>query len=221
MLRSCCTPIPSGGITLYAQWTPTAWSVIPSPNVMAGGKLDSVSCLNQANCTAVGYSWNGGVHIVVYDSLVESWNGTDWSIIPSPNPSGFAPYPWIELKGISCLSTIFCTAVGSAEKIFDPSTEQTLVESWNGTKWSIIPSPNPSGSSGVGLNAISCVSATHCTAVGGSSTGTLVESWNGTKWSIIPSPNPSGASGVGIECDLLCLRHPLHGGRWDFDGNPR
>src|SRR5215471_2266487 len=59
--------------------------------------------------------------------------------------------------------------------------------------WSIVPSPNfRPATHGNDLNAVSCVSATHCIAVGDefgtpghSSPGrALIESWNGTRWSM-------------------------------------
>ena len=40
----------------------------------------------------------------------------------------------------------------------------TLIEKWNGTKWSLVRTPNPPGL-GV-LGGVVCPSPTHCTAVG-------------------------------------------------------
>ncbi len=39
-----------------------------------------------------------------------------------------------------------------------------MIESWDGTSWSVVPSPNPATDDG--LEGVSCVSATACTAVG-------------------------------------------------------
>ena len=72
--------------------------------------------------------------------------------------------------------------------------DKTLVERWNGTSWSIVTSPNPSGATFAVLSGVSCPSTTSCYAVGESALDkTLVEHWNGTSWSIVASPNPSGA----------------------------
>ncbi|MGH3401166.1 MAG: hypothetical protein ACRDRJ_01375 [Streptosporangiaceae bacterium] len=43
---------------------------------------------------------------------------------------------------------------------------RALVQNWNGTKWSVTAAPNPVAGIG-GFNAVSCTSATACTAVGG------------------------------------------------------
>ena len=56
-----------------------------------------------------------------------------------------------------------CTAVGVSGN--SSGVTSTLIESWNGTRWSVVPSPSP-GTGGNDLYGVSCVSATACTAVG-------------------------------------------------------
>ncbi|HMK99982.1 MAG TPA: Ig domain-containing protein, partial [Acidimicrobiales bacterium] len=106
-----------------------------------------------------------------------------------------------------------CTAVGD---YWNGTSDQTLVESWNGASWFILSSPN-SGTSDNILYGVSCVSQTSCTAVGqysnGTSDQTLVESWNGfvasnSSWSIVPSPNSgiynNSLSGVSCVSQTSC-----------------
>jgi hypothetical protein len=62
----------------------------------------------------------------------------------------------------------------------------------NSCKWSVVPSPNPNGNSG--LSAVAAVSATDVWAVGtsGSQRGsgqTVIEQWDGTQWSVVQSPS--------------------------------
>ena len=74
---------------------------------------------------------------------------------------------------MSCSSPAACTAVGFQSTA---NTEQTLIESWNGSAWSIVPSPNTSPSEVNLLLGVSCSSSSACTAVGGyNGTGTLIE----------------------------------------------
>jgi hypothetical protein len=187
--------------TLIESWNGSAWSIMPSPDTSptADNLLWGVSCTSPTACTAVGSAEVGAD----YDTLIESWNGTVWSIVPSPSLTS----PYAELSGLSCSSQTDCTAVGFE----DTNGEQTLIESWNGTTWSIVPSPNPSsipGLSGDALGAVSCTTSTSCVAVGGNNTisshffQTLIESWDGSTWSVVPSPNGSGsASGLdGVSC---------------------
>src|SRR5205823_4934960 len=70
------------------------------------------------------------------------------------------------------------------------SVTQTLVEHWDGARWSIVPSPNL----GTGYNQLNAVTAVPCSpelwAVGTAGSSTLILHWDGTQWSIISSPNP-------------------------------
>jgi len=177
-------------------------SIVPSPNANAiNNVLSGVSCASASDCTAVG--WH--VHTTKGPSrtLIESWNGTTWSIVPSRNPRSIS-----SLNDVSCVSASDCTAVGSDTGAGIAS--KTLVESWNGTTWTIVPSPNP-GPATSGLGSVSCTSATACTAVGSYLmrkgggrvvVTTLAESWNGTTWSIVPSPNtgPTVSALQGVSC---------------------
>jgi hypothetical protein len=173
--------------TLTESWNGTSWSIVPSPsNGTAPNILYGVACLMAArSCQAVGYYDNSGsIH-----TLIESWNGTSWSIVPSPDNGEAGNY----LLAVSCHRASSCQAVG---QYGDASLgqNQTLIESWNGTRWSLVPSPD-NGTSVNDLLGVSCQSTDSCQAVGlylDQNLGqyqTLVESWNGTSWKIVPSPD--------------------------------
>lgn len=83
-------------------------------------------------------------------------------------------------------------AVGSGPK-------GTLIEHWNGVKWSVLPSPSPG--TGVAkrnaLNGVVAISPTNAWAVGyfdsgpdnfDLTTSALIEHWNGQKWTRVPCP---------------------------------
>jgi len=81
------------------------------------------------------------------------------------------------LSAVSCISRDFCVAVGSFQAptgvypTYGPVKTKTLVESWDGKRWSITPSL------GYGkFTSVSCVSPKDCTAVGNDA---LAESWMG------------------------------------------
>jgi hypothetical protein len=179
---------------LIESWNGTAWSVVPSPQP-GNRALYGVSCTSAASCTAVGVNFVNQPNA----TLVESWNGTRWSVTPNPSPGS-------ELLGVSCVSPTACTAVG--DQLNSQGYYQTLTEFWNGTRWSTVPSPDKGhGTNENFLSGVSCVSATACTAVGQYGVGSsapLVESWNGTRWTIVPAPNRNN-SGVlnGVSCASL------------------
>jgi len=179
---------------LALSWNGKVWSTLPVINRgMYNNALTGVACVAVNFCVAVG-SWSS-IATGKTQTLVESWNGKTWSVVPSPSPTG----PVTALNRVSCVSTRACTAVGHYEDA--QNVEQTLVESWNGRAWSIVPSPD-NGSYDNELTDVSCVSTTSCRAVGSATTvpagafgagginQSFVESWNGKVWTIAENPNP-------------------------------
>jgi hypothetical protein len=165
-------------VTLAERWNGSQWLIQPTPNPQgaADSSLFGVSCTASSACTAVGNSVN---QAGASQALAERWDGTNWTIQPTPSPSQGGGF----LNGVACPSVSSCTAVGV-------SNAGTLAERWDGTRWTIQPTPNASQGGG-GLSGVACPSASSCTAVGSSSAGTLAERWDGTRWTIQPTPNPS------------------------------
>jgi hypothetical protein len=184
------------GTAVLASAQTLRWSVVPSPNRAGDNYLQDVSCASTTACMAVGARFDSS-KVSAYATLVESWNGTSWSVENSPNPG--SSFNWLE--GVSCVSPVMCTAVGYAAN--SSGAYRTLIESWDGTSWSVVHSPNPGPANSQNyLNGVSCTSAVACTAVGYRYNGvfkTLIESWNGTSWSVVPSPTgePSPVPSVG------------------------
>jgi hypothetical protein len=182
--------------TLTEFWNGSAWSIVASRNPAGSASgLSAVSCHSATACMAVGFNIDADSADV---SLTEVWNGSTWSVVPSPNPAGAQSSV---LDGVSCPTASRCLAVGN---YFDSdSVAETLAESWNGSSWSIVASPTPSGSPSSDLYGISCASRSGCLAVGHSYSAsfaakddTLAESWNGSSWSIVASPSPSTTSSL-------------------------
>jgi hypothetical protein len=133
--------------------------------------LTGISCL-PGGCVAVGSSTLSGSQV----TFAESWNGTSWAVLATPNPAGTSSS---ELDAVSCVSSLRCTAVGTG---VTSNGNVTLAEASNGTTWSIQPTPNLTGRFAFSyLNGVSCPSAAACMAVGhdGISSNTLAESWAG------------------------------------------
>jgi hypothetical protein len=159
----------------------TTWSVVKSPLPKFGGELNGVAALAGNNVWAVGQmnstSTAGGFPITI--PLIEHWNGAQWNIVASPNPS---PVLGAQLLGVAAISANNVFAVGTGD----------LVEHWDGAKWSIVASPAFSG--GGTLNAISADSSTDVWAVGANSNGTpLVLHFNGHAWSQVTPVLPTNS----------------------------
>jgi len=199
-------------VPLAERWDGTSWTV-QKPPVPAGAQttqLLGVSCVSASHCVAVGTSDNAKG---ISSPLAEVWNGTAWSIQLTPMPTGGRNNG---LASVSCTSANACTAVGfTGDYGFDSTL--TLAEVWNGTAWSIQPTPNPASPNHANLTSVSCTSPGACIAVG-SAAGfePLAERWDGTSWSLQKPPAPAGATG-GILSGVSCTA----GGRCTAVGNYR
>ena len=177
------------------RWNGTRWVLESVPNP---GPIDTnlfgVSCASATACVAVGTSWTSV-------ALAERWDGSGWTVQPTPNlGSGNTG----TLEAVACVSASACFAVGSRSGAGGTTT--TLAERWDGTQWSVQPTPSPSGARVTStLQAVSCTSATACTAVGGyeraGAAGLFAERWDGTRWSLQVMPRSLGAAGfAGVSC---------------------
>ena len=177
--------------TLVEHWNGTAWSVVPSPNQDFDNSLYGVAAVSANDVWAVG-SYGPSIYIgSTSQTLVEHWNGSVWAVITSPSPGTTYNF----LYGVSAASTNDVWAAGDYYSDIG-STSQTLVEHWNGTAWTVVPSPNQ-GTGANYLYGVASVMANDVWAVGyylsDGTSQTLVEHWNGTQWTLVPSPN-RGAS---------------------------
>ena len=115
--------------------------------------------------------------------------------MPSPNPGG--SYPYHELDGVAAVSSTDAWAVGFSAPNMQFRRARTIIEHWNGSSWTTVPSPNPGGSSGFSaLYGVSAVSSTDVWAVGyyaHNGSRPLVLHWNGARWARVASRSPSFA----------------------------
>ena len=143
--------------------------------------------------------WAVGDYIVAGNvrTLVERWNGTAWTRVPSPSPAS----SYSILSDVAAPSASDAWAVGQSSGNPAGHVFQTLAEHWNGTAWTQATTPNP----GTGNNYLASVAATSATdawAVGSYSTGgddqhTLVEHWDGTVWTQVPIASPNRVAELG------------------------
>jgi hypothetical protein len=224
---------------LIEHWDGVQWSVSqPNTDQFKGtGKvLTAVAAASSSAAWAVGYHTTGSFAAPVYSQLIERWNGTSWSFDHAPR----SPDQHTWLNDVNAVATNDVWAVGV--HTVKPAqgrlrVARTLIEHWNGTAWTVIPSPNigpatdrrtRSGwewASDNRLQSIAVVSADDIWAVGGYAfplhrhnkpyysenyrVMPLAEHWNGTHWKIgprVPSrgttlrivPNPFGRDLPGI-----------------------
>jgi hypothetical protein len=237
------------GLTLAERWNGSEWSIQATENPSGGSSLtmlESVSCPSAKACMAVGTQWVGSERLTV----AERWNGKSWTLVPTISPGSFA-----ELRAVSCRSATVCTAAGtdlvstvaerwngmewtlqesanseaafnalngvacgsaksciavgnSAKSLSGPFS--SLAEGWNGTTWALQTPAGGAGEASSSLQAVSCVTAKACTAVGRYTTTegatlTLANSWNGTGWALETTPNPVGVTHSELGGEVSCV----------------
>jgi hypothetical protein len=172
-------------LTLIEHWNGHQWSIVSSPNQPAANALYSITAISRNNIWAVGSALTSDI---TSDTLVEHWDGAKWSIIPSPNGGSFHNF----LYSVAAASATSIWAVGSySPQAGSTVPSNTLVEHWDGAKWSVVASPNVAGAPGSFLSGVAVVSARDVWAVGyviASQTTALIEHWNGVKWQIVAGP---------------------------------
>jgi RHS repeat-associated protein len=208
--------------TLTEQETGAGWTITPSGNgpTDENNVLYGVDCVSRDYCVAVGLTEEEGVGT---QTLVETWNGRVWSITASPDQGTDLNNT---LSGVSCVSASDCVAVGYYETTSDPSllscttsqgTCDTLIETWNGSSWSITTSPNQ-GSYDTNLLSVSCGASTSCVAVGQYFDGTIIHpfaaTWSGSGWSNASAANAQSDNALlGVSCtsSTFCMSVGYYG----------
>lgn len=169
--------------------SPSPWSIVPSPNEHGANWLASVDASAGDDAWVVGYyiGYEG-----LYETLSAHWDGSAWTLVETPNV-GKGTGDW--LFGVAAVSPSDAWAVGSTAGPWDTYTSTTLIERWNGSAWSVVPSPNPSDDPIYGANLLYDVRAFarnnvwavgwHWTPIGAAP---LVVRWDGRRWRESPTP---------------------------------
>jgi len=168
----------AGKSRAYAEvWASGKWRIESFPNV-AGKQAtlaQSISCPASSECVAAGEVSRSSSS----RAFGAVWNGSKWRLTVLPAGSDASLY------GVSCPTTTRCFASGLTGRA-------ALLESWNGSSWrKMTAARTPAPRNADSLQHVSCVSPTHCVAVGyrynpkkTDSDLTLVEVWNGSSWKV-------------------------------------
>jgi uncharacterized membrane protein YgdD (TMEM256/DUF423 family) len=206
--------------SLIEQWNGSQWSIVTAPSSgQTYDQLDAISCVAASDCWAVGAA--GAVQqnpnflpiwpaAIGDQGLIEHWDGTAWSVVPgfeAVSPEG------VYLTGVTCVTASDCWASGSTTGSTG-TADATLMQHWDGSTWSVVPSAVPPVGTGSILNGVSCLSAQQCWAVGSAGPfgggggsqfqpSSFIEQWDGSAWSIDPTPSVTAISLLG---SVTCLQ---------------
>lgn len=131
--------------TLVLRYDGKNWIHYTSPSVGSGAnQLNGVAALAPNDVWAVGFRTKiPPPKEAPTETLIIHFDGTGWSVVPSPNIGPKSVFNSNRLEGVTALSTNDVWAFGSWSEANGSGHQHTLVMHWDGTAWTIVPSPNP------------------------------------------------------------------------------
>lgn len=131
--------------TLAMHFDGQSWKTVATPSVGAGAnQLNGVLALAPDDVWAVGFSTPEAPPAEVATlTLIEHFDGKSWTVVPSPNAGPKSIFQSNRLFGLTANSAKDIWAFGSFFASDGSGHQMTLLEHWNGTKWSLARSPNP------------------------------------------------------------------------------
>jgi hypothetical protein len=186
------------------------WTIVRSPNDTPYAILFGVSCPSADWCAAVGiHGDRSGAPVTKYGAFGQVWNGTEWTIVPTPNGGS--------MLDVSCVSRNWCKAGGYHLNWQDEGENDAWT--WDGHIWRAEPIATPDDGGSYAVTSISCASRSFCLAV-----GYAVHRWNGQSWKLVTLPPKvqSGSRPTSVSCSsatscvALSTTHALHWnrGKW-------
>lgn len=177
---------------LIEHWNGVDWQIVPAPSSPAShipdspsgnGRLRAIAAVSANDIWAVGQMMTlDSKHILQVSSLLEHWNGKQWSVV-----SDF-PAP-----GLTSVYALYGLAVVSAQDIWvagvtssNSETQAGIIAHWDGSYWHFFRT-----SPGVILFYQLSASGPDDIWASGMLAGSglpQVEHWDGKTWSIVPLP---------------------------------
>ncbi|HEX4061684.1 MAG TPA: hypothetical protein VHY58_11770 [Streptosporangiaceae bacterium] len=190
---------PNSGVPYIESWDGTAWTEMTPPS--ATTVLSGLSCATITVCTAVGT-------LPAFSAVAAQLSGTTWSLQQAALPRGSRDS---SLERVSCVAASDCFAAG--DYVSRSNEARSLGEMWNGTQWTVQPTPTQTETPTALLTGVSCAGPGTCTAIGDfTADGAVVdapnvndpvaETWNGSSWALTaPVPAAAGDTApAGISC---------------------
>jgi hypothetical protein len=171
--------------------TGSGWSIQPSYSFSSNdNNLTGVSAASSTDAWAVGSYYTSST--APLSALAHQFDGTRWTAYPLPNVGAQQN----SLLAVSMPSAGKAWAVGYYES--GKFQQQTLIQHYDGTVWSVVSSPSPGALQNI-LFGVAAISDSDVWAVGAQQDAkglwhTLTEHWNGTAWSVVNAVD-AGVSG--------------------------
>lgn len=179
--------------TLVQHWDGEEWSLVDSPNVgpLLDNRLTAIDASAPGDVWAVGYYYSDQA---VAQTLTMHWDGTEWSIVASPNVGERDNF----LYSLTVIGPNDAWAVGDYSTLGGYQyVFKSLALHWNGAAWTVVDTPSVGSFTNI-LYGVDASASNDVWAVGlfSGSTGSrsLTIHWDGTEWTALPSPNENTAN---------------------------
>ncbi|MDQ3706454.1 MAG: S-layer homology domain-containing protein [Chloroflexota bacterium] len=184
---------------LIVHWDGNAWNTIynvPTPDQNGHSSLNGIDARSASDVWAVGQYLDSASN--QYKTLTMHYDGTSWSIKPSPNQGAY--HNQLQAVSIDASGNVWAVGFYNTSSTYDPSSAQALVMRWDGSNW-IIQNGATIGlnSSSSDLHAVEAVGPNDVWAAGeyrsvsGGMPKAFVSHYDGNGWSIAALPDMSYA----------------------------
>lgn len=174
------------------------WSMVPTPAPEpypgAGGVgLSAIAHVASDDVWAAGtQKLQGAGGFIGQQSLVMRWDGSQWSVLPSPISDTGAS--GVVIRDIEVISADDIWFVGDWVEPF--GCDFSLAMHWDGSDFTVVETPCnevPANNNGFGLESVSAASSDEVWAVGAGGDGdstinSYVIRWDGSSWEYVPAP---------------------------------
>jgi hypothetical protein len=168
---------------LVEHWDGSAWSVVASP-AFAGVTISNgaISADSATDVWAMGFLATSPTSD---ENVSLHWDGSGWTV----NPAAHLRFGGVGPAAALSPSDVWAVGTGPGVPTGGFSAHPTaVIEHWDGTRWTVAPSPNPNPQGNNSLGAVAAASATDVWAVGEQLKGPFTEHWDGSKWTILATP---------------------------------
>jgi hypothetical protein len=134
---------PDAGTGIVMNYNGTSWTQtsVPAPSG-TDWELTGISADSASDVWAVGFTYNDLATADGVQPIVEHYNGTSWTLSYLPIPSG---YTYAAIANVLAISSTDIWATGYSTTSTPGAADVALFEQYNGTSWTIEPSPSLSG----------------------------------------------------------------------------
>ncbi|HEX3471738.1 MAG TPA: hypothetical protein VHT28_11190 [Silvibacterium sp.] len=169
----------------------TRWTAIPMalPNL---ADMRGVSALSATDVWAVGSEFDSNTQHNT--SVIQHFDGKRWNLVTSPQfPTGS------QLFAVKALAVNDVFAVGETDSDSFPQAPEPLIEHFDGIKWSIVLTPEPTNGMTASLHMITGTSHTDLWVLGATNSGPgLLLHFDGDEFSNVTIPFPKNTFLGGI-----------------------